>query len=140
MWVTNSGVVSRENDIGKQRQGRSKACGWTIHRCDNGLLNFQQVKNDLARLGEQGIELWWCHVLKPLDIPASAERPALAGEHHHVGLLIQSDIGKDVRQFGVQCGINGVEGLRPVQRHDQHCVLTCTTQRVITAVIHKPVS
>ena len=74
MWVTNSGVVSRENDIGKQRQGRPKAGGWTVHRCDHGLLDFQQVHNDLARLGEQGIELRRRQILKPLDIPASAER------------------------------------------------------------------
>src|SRR5712691_4820864 len=80
VWVTNSGVVSRENDIGKQRHGRPKACGWTVHRCDHGLLDFQQVNNDLARLSEQGIERRRRHVLKPLDIPASAKRPALAGE------------------------------------------------------------
>src|SRR4029453_11495014 len=70
----------------------------------------------------------------------SAECPALASEHHYIGLLIQSDIGKDVRQFGVQFGVNGVEGLRPVQRHDQHFILTLTTQGVIAAVIHKRVS
>src|SRR5262245_4029898 len=30
VWVTNSGVVCRENDIGKQRQGCPKAGGWTV--------------------------------------------------------------------------------------------------------------
>jgi len=54
-------------------------------------------------------------VLKPLNIPASAERPTFAGEHHCIGLLTLSDIGKDVRQFSVQFGVNGVEGFRPVQ-------------------------
>ena len=48
VWVTNSSVVRRKNDIRKQRQGRPEAGGWTVHGCDNRLLDFQQVHNDLG--------------------------------------------------------------------------------------------
>src|SRR5947209_3308177 len=55
MRITDLGMVSRDDDVAKQRNRRAESNGMAIHPRDDRLVAFQHAEHDPPRLGHTGI-------------------------------------------------------------------------------------
>ena len=134
--IADLGVVRGIDDVRKQGQRGAQTGGRAVDRGDDRLFDFEQVDDDLARLGEQGVQLRRGHVLKPLDVPARAKGAPLAGQDHRLGVRVLRNVGEDLRQFRVQSGVDRIQRLRAVERDGQHLGVALHAQTFVPAVIH----
>jgi hypothetical protein len=111
------GSLGHQHQVAEHGQAAAKPDGRAVHRGDHRHRAAHHPGDDAACLRDVLVpeRLVALHPGHHVKIPARAERPAPAGQHHRPHRLVGGEAIPDAGQRGVQCLARGVALLRPVQ-------------------------